>query len=126
MGWSWILFSLATADIIIAFLQVYRPLTNDTILSSPTAWDLSWAVPDKLEIAHNEVYTTCVFAQDLLLVCVSQYIPATSPDGALILPSRSGGSTSFGVTIGRSRSFLYVLFFPCPWPKTDRPSYSLL
>ncbi|KAH9846558.1 hypothetical protein C2E23DRAFT_572764 [Lenzites betulinus] len=68
VGWACLLFAISTTDIIIAFFQLYRPLTNDAIFTAPGLWDLSYAITDHLEIAHSMLYSTCVFAQDLLLI----------------------------------------------------------
>ncbi|KAI0820531.1 hypothetical protein BC628DRAFT_851138 [Trametes gibbosa] len=67
-AWAILLFSISTTDIIVGFLQLYKSLTNDANFAAPGLWDLSFATPDHLEIAHSMLYTSCVFAQDLLLI----------------------------------------------------------
>ncbi|EKM60016.1 uncharacterized protein PHACADRAFT_181923 [Phanerochaete carnosa HHB-10118-sp] len=66
--WSCLLWLLSTGDEIVAFCQLYRSLTNPTLVGNPRAWDEFWIVPDQWATAHLVIYTTTAFLQDLLLI----------------------------------------------------------
>lgn len=103
-SWSIAIFSLASADAVIAFLEVYRPLTDNNILGVPGAWDDSYQYPDMMYFTHFVISNIVIIGQNLLLAC----IPNKALPHVLTVLCRYGGYTLCGEMTGKSLLFRCV------------------
>jgi hypothetical protein len=92
------LIGLTTADIVIAFLELYQPLTNPDIIGVPGAWDLFLSKPHTLYLWHVGLYLAVAYFQDAILVrgSINRYTEF------LLSSFSSGGCLSCGIVTGLS------------------------